>query len=384
MGAGIARQHGVLPDCDQRPSGLLLGMDTLVAQAFGARDARGLPPHSRQRHMARARRLAPLVALLIVASIPLIQRGRREPPRHAATRALHARAALGRCCRCCSLPRFRRYLQAVDIVKPMTFALVSANAVNFAGQLGADVRALGRAADGAGGLRLVHLDRRACTWRRCWLATIVWHERRSGKLLFRMSWRPDLARMRRLIGLGLSGGRTDRIRRRRLRYCDGAGGEARRGVAGGARDRGAGDRDHVHGAAGNQLGCRGARGPGGRAAKDPRGVAASGWAALAISALFMSTAGIALVDRARDGSCASSSAMPAVIARRRRAACGSPRSSSSSMDSRVGRTGALRGLGDTRVANVRPPGWLLGGRTAGGVRALLSATVGERRESGSG
>jgi len=34
-------------------------------------------------------------------------------------------------------------------------------------------------------------------------AIIVWHERRAGGLLFHMSWRPDVARIRRLIELGL-------------------------------------------------------------------------------------------------------------------------------------------------------------------------------------
>ena len=37
-------------------------------------------------------------------------------------------------------------------------------------------------------------------------ATIVWHERQVGRLLFHMSWRPDLVRMRRLIGWGPSAG----------------------------------------------------------------------------------------------------------------------------------------------------------------------------------
>ena len=41
---------------------------------------------------------------------------------------------------------FRRYLQARNIVRPITFAVVSANLLNFARQLAADVRQLGRAA----------------------------------------------------------------------------------------------------------------------------------------------------------------------------------------------------------------------------------------------
>jgi MATE family multidrug resistance protein len=35
------------------------------------------------------------------------------------------------------------------------------------------------------------------------LAAVVWHERKTGNLLFHVSWRPDSRRIRRLIGLGL-------------------------------------------------------------------------------------------------------------------------------------------------------------------------------------
>jgi len=35
------------------------------------------------------------------------------------------------------------------------------------------------------------------------LAAIAWHERKTGNLLFRMSWKPDVARLLRLLDLGL-------------------------------------------------------------------------------------------------------------------------------------------------------------------------------------
>ena len=60
-------------------------------------------------------------------------RDRHQPARDGVARPLRPRAALGRAARCCSTRVFRRYLQAMDIVRPITFAVVSANLLNFAG-----------------------------------------------------------------------------------------------------------------------------------------------------------------------------------------------------------------------------------------------------------
>jgi MATE family multidrug resistance protein len=97
---------------------------------------------------------------------------------------------------------FRRYLQAVNVVKPVTFALVSANVVNAAGNWVLMFGHAGAPAMGVAGSALsTSLSR---TYMAAVLAaTIVWHERRGGNWPFRVSWRPDLARIRRLIQLGL-------------------------------------------------------------------------------------------------------------------------------------------------------------------------------------
>src|SRR4029077_6036782 len=93
---------------------------------------------------------------------------------------------------------FRRYVQAVDIVKPVTFALVSANLVNFAGNWLLMYGHWGAPRMGLAGSGW------STTLARSYMAVvllgaIVWHERHSW---VHVSWRPDFARMRRLMGLG--------------------------------------------------------------------------------------------------------------------------------------------------------------------------------------
>ena len=180
-------------------TGFLLGMDTLVAQAHGARDA----IDCRRTLVAGAwlsLALSPLFALAILSLIPVL----RVTGTNANVMALFdpflKALAWG-------LPplflyaALRRYLQAIDVVKPVTFALVSANLINV---LGNWVLMYGHCGAPRMGLE-------GCGWSttiaRCYMAavllgTVVWHERRTGSLLLSISWRPSLERMRRLAGLG--------------------------------------------------------------------------------------------------------------------------------------------------------------------------------------
>jgi MATE family multidrug resistance protein len=96
----------------------------------------------------------------------------------------------------------RRYLQAMNIVKPVTFALVSANIVNAGGNWVLMYGHWGAPALGVAGSAL------STSLSRAYLAgvlavVVIWNETRSGNLLFHISWRPDVARIRRLIQLGL-------------------------------------------------------------------------------------------------------------------------------------------------------------------------------------
>ncbi len=181
-------------------TGMLLGMDTLVAQAFGANE------------MADTRRtlvsgvwlataLAPLVALVLWALIPVLRMAGVNP---------NVMQMLGPFIRnllwgvwpLLLYAALRRYLQAVNIVKPVTFALVSANLVNAAGNWILMFGHAGAPAMGVAGSAL------STSFSRAYMAavlacTVVWYERRTGNWLFHISWMPDLTRIRRLIELGL-------------------------------------------------------------------------------------------------------------------------------------------------------------------------------------
>jgi len=112
-------------------TGMLLGMDTLVSQSFGAKD-----------HAACRRTLvqglwiavgvAPIVALVLALTIPLL-RAIGTNPRVMELLGPFVHALLWGVLPLLFYTAFRRYLQAMNIVKPITFAVVSANLLNFAG-----------------------------------------------------------------------------------------------------------------------------------------------------------------------------------------------------------------------------------------------------------
>jgi MATE family multidrug resistance protein len=181
-------------------TGMLLGMDTLVSQSFGGED-----PQDCRRSLVNGiwlgLALSPLLMALILLLIPLL-RAYGTNPRIMELFTPFFRAMV------CSLPllmlysAFRRYLQAVNVVKPVTFALISANVVNVAGNWvlmygHCGVRPMGLV--GSGWSTSIARFYMAAVLG----AAIVWHERQSRGLLERFSWRPEWARIRRLVGLGL-------------------------------------------------------------------------------------------------------------------------------------------------------------------------------------
>jgi len=180
-------------------TGLLLGMDTLVSQAHGARDAadcRRTLVNGAWLSLA----LAPLLALLVRLLIPLL----RATGTNATVMALFdpfLKALAWSLVPLLFYAAFRRYLQAIDLVKPVTFALVSANVVNVLGNWvlmyghwGAPRMGL----EGSGWSTTIA----RCYMAAVLLAAIVWNER-SGGILWSISWRPSLKRIRRLVNLGL-------------------------------------------------------------------------------------------------------------------------------------------------------------------------------------
>src|SRR5450756_235772 len=112
-------------------TGMLLGMDTLIAQSFGARDDAAC-----RRTLVQGLwigvAVAPVVALLLALTIPLL-RAIGTNPRVMELLGPFVHALLWGVPPLLFYTAFRRYLQAMNIVKPITFAVISANLLNFAG-----------------------------------------------------------------------------------------------------------------------------------------------------------------------------------------------------------------------------------------------------------
>jgi len=323
-------------------TGLLLGMDTLVSQAFGARD-----PQDCRRTLVNgvwlAVALTPVTVALTMGSIPLLWAAKANPRVMAECVPYMQNLAWG------LLPLFvfsalRRYSQAVNVVKPVMFVLVSANVVNFAGNWiliyghwGAPAMGLPGSAWSTSLSRVYMAVAMA--------AAVIWEERRSGRAAVPLSWRPDWRRIRSLIVLGLPA--TGQI--------------AFEGAVFGIVTVLAAKLDEVslaaHGIAVQviattfmvPLGISSAaavRVGQALGRSDERGAAAAGWSALAIAGLFMGTAGLALwvVPRFIVGLFIADAAVIVAGATLLRIAA-----FFELFDGlQVVATGALRGLGDTR------------------------------------
>jgi MATE family multidrug resistance protein len=112
-------------------SGMLLGMDTLVSQAFGARDDAACR-RTLVQGLWIATGVAPVVVVLLALTIPLL-RAVGTNPRVMELLVPYLHAMLWGVPPLLFYSAFRRYLQSMNIVKPITFAVISANLLNFAG-----------------------------------------------------------------------------------------------------------------------------------------------------------------------------------------------------------------------------------------------------------
>ena len=324
-------------------TGMLLGMDTLVSQSFGAED-----PQDCRRTLVNGIwlgiGLAPVLALLIGALIPVL-RATGTNPRVMAQLAPYIEALLWGIPPLLFYTAFRRYLQAVNIVKPVTFALVSANLVNVAGNWVLMYGHLGFPAMGLAGsgwstsLSRVYMAA-------VLLAAIVLHEGDCGNPLLRMTWRPDFVRMRHLLSLGypaalqiLFEGAVFGVVSVFAARLDEAS-LAAHGIAVNVIATTYMVPLGISSAAAVRVGQAVGR-------KDPRGAAVSGWTALLLSTAFMGVAGVALAAAPRwivrvyisDSAVVASGAILLRIAAVFELFDGL----------QVVATGALRGLGDTRT-----------------------------------
>jgi MATE family multidrug resistance protein len=180
--------------------GVLLGLDTLVSQAFGGR--RLDECHAWLLHAVYLSfgLLVPLTLLLLLF-FPLLPVWGIDPAVLQQTFP-YFKALLWGLLPLLLFCSFRRYLQAVNQVKPILFAIISANLVNafgnwilIFGKLGAP--AMG--AEGAGwSTTLSRVYMMAVL-----LVAILWHERRERTGLWQTPLKLEVARLWRLMRLGL-------------------------------------------------------------------------------------------------------------------------------------------------------------------------------------
>ena len=181
-------------------SGIMLGLDTLVAQAYGARK---LEECHRMlwSGLYLALFLSPVVMLAVLACVPFFPRFGLSPAL-VATTVPFLKALIWSTLPLVFYSVLRRYLQAMAIVKPVVFALISANLVNLAGNWALVYGHWGMPAYGVTG----------SGWSTCvsrvYMATVlalaaVYYDRRRSSGLWLPSRRIDWTRIRKLLRLGV-------------------------------------------------------------------------------------------------------------------------------------------------------------------------------------
>jgi len=179
--------------------GMLLGLDTLVSQAFGAGRVDDCH-HSLLNSMYLALVITPVLMVAMLVGAPQLARLGVDAA------VLHLSYPFLRALAWGTLPlllyfAFRRYLQGMNVVAPVVFALVTANLVNLLmnwlliyGHWGFPAMGV----EGSGWSTFIA---------RVYMAavlgiTIVRHDRRYGTGLWAVARKPDLRRIRELVALG--------------------------------------------------------------------------------------------------------------------------------------------------------------------------------------
>ena len=179
---------------------LLFSLDTKVSQSFGAGDL-----EDANRSLMNALYIVAPLAPSLMFLIWLV--GHMLPRMGANPGVLSQALPFLRAMNWSTLPlllyfAFRRYLQAINLVKPVTFALISANIVNLAGNWILIYGHLGAPALGVAG----------SGWSTCisrvymavlLFAAVVWQHRKRNASLFIPPYRPDLCRIAELLRIGL-------------------------------------------------------------------------------------------------------------------------------------------------------------------------------------
>ena len=186
-------------------TGMLAGMDTLVAQAFGARNDAACR-RTLVQGLWIAAGVAPVVGLLLALTVPLL-RAIGTNPRVMELLGPFVHALLWGVLPLLFYAAFRRYLQAMNIVKPITFAVISANLLNFAGNwlfMYGNWGAPRLGLEGSGFSTSISRVYIAFVL----LVAVLHHERKHGNPVGQavppagFTWRPQWTLIRRLIALG--------------------------------------------------------------------------------------------------------------------------------------------------------------------------------------
>jgi MATE family multidrug resistance protein len=180
-------------------SGIFLGLDTMVAQAYGAgrlEDCHRMLWNA----LYVAFILAPLLMVSVLACLPLFPRFGLDP-RLVAQTGPFLKALVWSTLPLALYFVLRRYLQSMGIVKPVVFALISANLVNLAGNWALVYGHLGFPRFGVAG----------SGWSTCvsrvYMAVVlgvaaVYYDRKRNSGLWHASRKLDLERIRVLLRLG--------------------------------------------------------------------------------------------------------------------------------------------------------------------------------------
>jgi MATE family multidrug resistance protein len=176
-------------------SGLLLGLDTLVSQSFGAGDLDDCR-HSLINGVWLGLFLIVPVMLLIEACNPLLAAFGIDPEVLSDTRP-YLRALNWSAPPLLLYFGFRRYLQSINIIRPVMITLITANLVNLAGNWIFVFGNLGAPRLGAEGSGWATCGSRV--FMMAVLAVVIW---RHDPGILQASWTPDFARIRKLLALG--------------------------------------------------------------------------------------------------------------------------------------------------------------------------------------
>ncbi len=180
-------------------SGTMLGLDTLIAQAYGAGKLQECH-RTLWNALYLAVFLTPLLMAVVLGFIPLFPHFGLAPALVAETGPF-LKALVWSMLPLAMYFVLRRYLQAMGIVKPVVFALISANLVNLLGNWVFVYGHLGMPAFGVPG----------SGWSTCvsriYMALVlagaaVYYDRKRNSGLRLASRRPEMARLRELLRLG--------------------------------------------------------------------------------------------------------------------------------------------------------------------------------------